>query len=89
MRIFSCIAASNGFLGISVKNIVKLVGFYENFTNFASRFETYTAKLKKYCSYGRQILVNGVDDRLKVVLAEIAEKNGCHIDTKVYRKSKV
>ena len=31
--------------------------------------------------YRRKILVNGVDDRLKVVLREIAEKYGCHIDT--------
>ena len=31
--------------------------------------------------YRRKILVNGVDDRLKVVLGEIAEEYGCHIDT--------
>lgn len=31
--------------------------------------------------YRRKILVNGVDDRLKVILMEIAEENGCHIDT--------
>lgn len=31
--------------------------------------------------YRRKILVNGVDDRLKVILREIAEENGCHIDT--------
>ena len=31
--------------------------------------------------YRRKILVNGVDDRLKVVLREIAEEYGCHIDT--------
>lgn len=31
--------------------------------------------------YMRKILVNGVDDRLKVILREIAEENGCHIDT--------
>lgn len=31
--------------------------------------------------YRRKILVNGVDDRLKVVLMEIAEEYGCHIDT--------
>ena len=35
-----------------------------------------------WCSkYRRKILVNGVDDMLKVVLSEIAEENGCHIDT--------
>ena len=32
-------------------------------------------------TYRRKILVNGVDDRLKVVLREIAEEYGCHIDT--------
>jgi len=31
--------------------------------------------------YRRKILVNGVDDRLKVTLKEIAEEYGCHIDT--------
>lgn len=31
--------------------------------------------------YRRKILVNGVNDRLNVVLREIAEENGCHIDT--------
>lgn len=31
--------------------------------------------------YRRKILVNGVDDRLKVILKEIAKEYGCHIDT--------
>lgn len=31
--------------------------------------------------YRRKILVNGVDDRLKVVLREIAKEYGCQIDT--------
>jgi putative transposase len=31
--------------------------------------------------YRRKILVNGVDERLKVVLREIAEEYGCHVGT--------